>query len=279
MPEFTKLGLVNKALTKIGAKIITDLDSTEEPNSVIMSGLYDQCRIEVLEEYPFSFAVQTVVPIPLNPPTWATSTNYSVGQFVIESNLIYLCAISNLSGVFADDLTAGDWVLQAGYVPLLLTLPVMNDGISLAYALPDDFLSLYMLNIQSAQYRIEELKAPYVTTSEVVLTSDTPGLVMRYVFDNDDPTTYSGKFYDALACKLALESCFKISEAAQYAAKMEADYAKALSSAMTADSKNNAPDQAIANEWFIARLAGSGSVVGLPNGNVGFFPNPFNPDF
>lgn len=274
-----KLALVNKALIKIGAKTITDLSSTTEPNAVIMNALYPQCLNELQEEYPWTFCTSTFVPIPLNPPAWVTATQYNVGMFVAQSNLIYVCAIANTSGTFATDLTAGDWVLQAGYVPLLTALPIMNDGITLAYAIPTDFRMLYMLNIPSAQYRIEELRPPIVTTQTIALLSDTPGLVMRYGFTNDDPTTYSAKFYEALACKLAYEACFKISEAAQYAAKLEGDANRALLSAISVDSKNNAPDQPIANEWFVARLAGSGVVTGLPNGNIGFFPDPYNPNF
>lgn len=275
----TKLGIVNKALIKVGAKTITSLTSTTEPNAVIMNALYAMCLTELLEDNPYSFAIQTVVPIPLNPQTWATQTNYAIGTFVQQSNLIYVCAIANLSGVFATDLSNGYWVLQAGYVPLLLPLPVMNDGVSVAYALPSDFMSLYLVSIPNAQLRIEMLKPPYITTATVCLLSDTPGLVIKYVFNNDDPTTYSTKFTEALCCKLAYEACFKISEAAQYATKLEADCSRAIASAMSSDSNNNSPDESLANEWFIARLAGSGVVSGLPNGNIGFFPDPFNPQF
>lgn len=275
----SKLKLVNKALIKIGAKTITNLTSTTDPNSLIMNALYDQCREEVLEEYPWSFAIQQVPLVPLNPSAWITSNLYLVGQYVLQSNLIYVCAIQHTSVVFATDLAAGKWVLQSGVAPLLTPIPAMNDGIQYVYQLPSDWLSLYLLNVPCAQIREQILKAPYLAVSTFCLLSDTIGLIVRYVFNNDDPTTYSAKFYDTLACKLAYEACFKISEAAQYSAKMESDYAKALISAMAADSKNNSPDQAIANEWFIARLAGSGVVSGLPNGNIGFFPNPYEPGF
>lgn len=276
---YTKLTLVNKALIKIGAKTITDLASTTEPNAVIMNKLYEQCRDEVAEEGPFSFFIQQVALVPLNPQAWVTGNLYIVGTYVLQGGAIYVCAIQHTSGVFATDLTAGDWVLQSGIAPLLLPLPTMNDGVQYAYAIPSDYVSLYMVNVPFAQIREQVVKTPFLATSTFCLLSDQAALVARYVYRNDDPATYSSKFYDALACKLALEACFKISEAAQYAAKMESDYNKALMSALSADSKNNSPDQGIANEWFIARLAGSGVVTGLPNGNIGFFPDPFNPDF
>lgn len=162
---------------------------------------------------------------------------------------------------------------------LAATLIEFNDGINIAYGIPADFMSLYLVNQPGCLYRIEQLKSPIVPATIMAFLSDTPNLIIKYIADNDDPTTYSAKFTDALACKLALGCCFKISEAATLKQGIEAEYQRALLSAMAADSKNQIPDELIANEWFIARLAGSGAVSGLPNGNIGFFPNPYNPDF
>lgn len=223
----SKIIIANKALYKIGAKRISSLDDNSQ-NSILINDIYPSCLEELLEEHPWSFAVNTI------PMTTLT---------------------------------------------LSIPLPVMNDGISVAYGLPADFLYIYLLS-SPAQYRLETLKPPYVSNNMLAILSDTPGMsAMKYVFLNDDPTTYSSKFVDALATKLALELCFKVSEAATLAAAMETRYQKALLSAISTDSNSSTPDQAIANEWFIARLAGSGAVSGLPNGNIGFFPDPFNPDF
>lgn len=175
------------------------------------------------------------------------------------------------------------WSFAVQAVPLAtlalsVALPVMNDGIQYAYGLPADFIDVYMLS-QPAFYRIETVKPPYVASATVALLSDQATISgMRYVFNNDDPTTYTAKFIEALSTKLALECCFKISEAAALVGAMEGKYQKALISAISVDSNNSSPDQSIANEWFIARLAGSGAVSGLPNGNIGFFPDPYNPE-
>lgn len=162
---------------------------------------------------------------------------------------------------------------------LSATLVDFSDGISVAYGLPTGFLSLYLVNMPAVQYRIEQLQPPIVTAPVTAFLSDAPGLAIKYVFFNDNPTTYSAKFTDALACRIAYEACFKISEAGTLKQGLQTDYQRALLSAMAADSKNQIPDENIANEWFIARLAGSGVVSGLPNGNIGFFPDPYNPDF
>ena len=47
-----------------------------------------------------------------NPPTdWLTATNYTARDTVFHENSFYRAAVSHQSGVFADDLAGGDWVL------------------------------------------------------------------------------------------------------------------------------------------------------------------------
>lgn len=46
--------------------------------------------------------------------TWLTATEYAVGQRVSESGSYYACVVSHTSGTFADDLTAGRWILTSG---------------------------------------------------------------------------------------------------------------------------------------------------------------------
>ncbi len=60
---------------------------------------------------------------------------------------------------------------------------------------------------------------------------------------------------------------------------MEALYQRDLISAIGSDSNSGTPDDAIANTWFVARLAGSGAVSGLPDGNVGWNADPYNAGF
>ena len=76
-----------------------------------------------------------------------------------------------------------------------------------------------------------------------------------------------------LETSLAYECCFKISEAAQYAAGMKTAYAEALMTATSSDDKSSVVDQPIQDEWLWARLAGSSSWISciVPGTNVGFF--------
>ena len=155
-------------------------------------------------------------------------------------------------------------IYTAPLVDLGLTLTDFGDGVSIAYQLPTDFVKPYMVNFKQALIRQEAIPG-----QGTCLLSDTEGLILKYVFLNQVPTTWSAKFYEAAACKLAKELCFKISEAAQYAAKQQSDYQLALMTAMSEDSKVSTPDQAFADEWFLERLAGANTWVVSPNGNIG----------
>lgn len=42
---------------------------------------------------------------------WVTSTVYAVGNLVAQGGSVYLCIVAHTSGVFATDLSSGDWVL------------------------------------------------------------------------------------------------------------------------------------------------------------------------
>jgi hypothetical protein len=149
-----------------------------------------------------------------------------------------------------------------------------SDGVSIAYALPSDYLSLRAVNFPSAVIQQEKL-----TTGAIALLSDTPGLKIKYTFKNDDPTTYTAKFIDALACMIAKQCCFKLVEGNQNSTKLEADYSKAIMTAIADDSKTSTPEQPYQDEWFIARLSGSSVVVGNPDGRIGYLGPGFGSFF
>jgi hypothetical protein len=114
--NFAQLGLWNKAIYKIGAKrlVASDINSpssSSNPAAQYLTDIWQYELQEFLEEHPWSFAVQTVPLVPLNPPDWVTSTTYSVGQYVqYTDGNIYVCAIAHTSGTFATDLSNGDWL-------------------------------------------------------------------------------------------------------------------------------------------------------------------------
>jgi len=57
----------------------------------------------------FNSNLQTYTP---TATTWVTSHAYTVGQYVIQSSLRYLCSIAHTSGTFATDLSNNKWKLM-----------------------------------------------------------------------------------------------------------------------------------------------------------------------
>ena len=98
--------------------------------------------------------------------------------------------------------------------------------------------------------------------------------MMKYISDNDDPTTYSAKFYEALACKLAKEACYKLTESVKYLDKISADYGQAFITAAASDGQMSTADQIEESEWEFSRLAGSSGFVYYPGQalNIGYYP-------
>lgn len=179
--------------------------------------------------------------------------------------------------VLGETLSEHPWTFAVQIVALAsLTLSVAIPTVDVtwyAYALPADYLKVYKL-LPNSRFLIRTLKTPYVASPTLALLTDNSSLTgVHYVFNNTDPTSYTDKFCDALSLNLARKLCFKISEAAQYAAAIKAEYKESLTSAISDDSNNETPDQPIADEWFVARLSGSAPLVGLgpDNNNVGFY--------
>lgn len=60
----------------------------------------------------FRFYADSGQVIVTSPDAWITSTPYVVGDYVLESSIVYYCLIDHTSGTFATDLSNGDWVAQ-----------------------------------------------------------------------------------------------------------------------------------------------------------------------
>lgn len=50
-------------------------------------------------------------------PAWITATQYLPGDYVIQGGVQYLCILTHTSGIFATDLSSGDWTAQNFFQP------------------------------------------------------------------------------------------------------------------------------------------------------------------
>jgi hypothetical protein len=143
------------------------------------------------------------------------------------------------------------WVLTQ-----LVTAPVFtDDGCTIAYSLPPDFIKATFLSDRSALWKIEA-----AADGTKILVSDTASLKIKYTFKNDNPDTYSPKFITTLVLRLALELCFKIAEAAKYTEAIHKEYEAALASAISSDSQPGSPDQMIQDAGDRARYIGAAAL-------------------
>lgn len=258
----SKLSVSNQALQLIGARTITDFsDGSAEADAV--SAIYDDTRDEFLVESPWTFARFRTIPVTITKPTttpsaWVTATAYTVGQYVLQSSINYVCLVAHTSGTFATDLAAGKWT------PAADALTVTFDNISVVYFLPSDFLKLYQIS-QSSNHQVEFWSLNGTKTK--VLLSDTANMGIVYIFQNDDPSTYYPKARKAFIKRLAAELTLHLTSSGRTRKDLLTEYETVdLPMAEAEDSQQGTPLQADAFEWERARFIGSSPI---------FPPQPF----
>jgi hypothetical protein len=295
----TKVTCANGALSKIGVARITTLADTSK-QAIIINSIYSDQLDYVISQHPWTFATKTILLTPMavlwatgtsyqkgnyvvvgavvykclvanvssnftvdlasaywTANNWATLTAYVVGDFVNQGGVIYVCATPHTSGTFATDLASVYWIAQTN---VTVSIPNFSDGVSLAYLLPTDWVEAYKWNFDSAIRRIES----------GIIYSDTAGLAVKYIWHNDTPSTYSASFIEAFETKMAAEACYDLTNNKDIGLKLLAEFDEKLNQAISKDSQGSTPDQAIANEWLIARLGGSNGPPNLP-GQVSFY--------
>lgn len=295
----TKLTIYNKALVLCGSRrLAATTDDVEEQR--IVSDVYDDCRDDVLMEHPWTFAQKRAELIDMTHPdvdlwetatsyvvgdtvfyndvvyncliantsdvfsvdlaaakweeklTWVTATGYALGDQVYESGLNYTCLEAHTSGTFATDLTAVKWILSE-------VLTMTEDGMSYVFYRPTDYLEVSMFSNRLAQIKVEESR----------ILSNVSELKMIYTFQLDTPSLYTSQFRNALAGKIAAETCFALTESATKAEKLLEKYLNVtLPRATFSDSTQGSPMEARDDEWVVARQINTSGIYGLSSDTV-----------
>ena len=159
--------------------------------------------------------------------------------------------ITKFYDVIRDEvLSEAIWTFAQKRVALatLVETPVFtDDGVTICYALPTDFIKLNFVSDPSAIIKIEGGK----------LLSNTAGLKIQYTFRNDDPSTYYPKFITALATRLAAAICFNLSESVTKAKDLLSEYeGSLLPRAGSSDAQQGSRLQVEQSEWENARQGG-----------------------
>lgn len=131
------------------------------------------------------------------------------------------------------------------------------------YALPANCLRV--LGVVNAAGRVKKPK-PFQRASyngQIVLLTDTESPVWRYVFFNEDATTYSPEFVDVVAAALAARLAMPLTRKRELAKEAAAAYktAVAIASAADANENNQNGDPDYVPEWFQERGYNDGNTV------------------
>ncbi len=143
------------------------------------------------------------------------------------------------------------------------TPAMTEDGISVVYSLPPDFVKLNFTSDRRALVKVENNR----------ILSDTNDLKILYTYRNDDPVKYFAKFTQALVARLAAEICFTLTESVKKTEGLHRLYEDvALPSAVSVDSQQGSPVEGMQDQWLDARIFGTGGFATTPTGNNAWHP-------
>ena len=115
------------------------------------------------------------------------------------------------------------------------------------YSLPNDFLRLIRDNetLQAVDWRIEGL---------FIITKDASPLKIRYVSKVTDPNSFDPLFREALACKLALQTCKEVTGSDSAKDRVTKEYVFAIAQARQTSAIEKEAQEFPIDEWLNARL-------------------------
>ena len=117
------------------------------------------------------------------------------------------------------------------------------------FTLPADFLRLLPKDpeedINDLDWRIEGKK---------IATNDTAPLEVRYIYRVEDPNDFDPLFVETLACRIALQTCEKLTQSNAKKAAITQEYKDAIAEAKRTNGIENVPREPPADTWDTARL-------------------------
>jgi hypothetical protein len=115
------------------------------------------------------------------------------------------------------------------------------------FSLPNDYLRILLdpEDQSVVDWRIEGLH---------IVTKDAAPLEIRYIARIEDPNFYDSLFIEALACKLALETCEDVTGSTSKKESVKDDYGFAVAEAKRLGSIERAEQDHPDDEWLEARL-------------------------
>lgn len=172
-----------------------------------------------------------------------------------------------LNSIFAStrdaELRRHSWKFAIKRVTLSATTTTPEFGYSYEYLIPSDFIRLltigdYYITSETIGVYYREYhgagieKSLFEVEGQSILTDLGGPLKVRYIFREDDPQKYDPLFIDALACKLAFDTCADIIDASpRDVARLDEMYKQSIRDARRLNALER-PPQKRATGTFIA---------------------------
>lgn len=142
------------------------------------------------------------------------------------------------------------------------TLPALADappwGFKSQFQSPADCVRLVQINdFDLSQNQIDYRQAPapsYQLEGSLILTDLPAPLKVRYLRRVTDPALMDASFVQALACRLAAETCEEILQSAQKKSLLLQEYRGAVRSAWMNDAIEKSPEAPADDSWIMGRL-------------------------
>lgn len=239
----TETDIANLALSMIGGKNLTALDTDNTPQAIACRRWFDPARDEALASHPWNFAMQRW----RNEITWTsivgvaladsgtgeirvthTGHGFQTGYRVTIRNVEgvpnangtwYITRINNNIFDLNDSVFSGTHVSGTGE---FVRVPLF--GWDYQHTLPDDCLRVHRVNGQEAN---EEDSVPYSVELGKLLTNQDI-VTVRYVYKNETTTEWSQHFINAFALLLGSYIAQDLTGPAGKAAELRGRYEQVI---------------------------------------------------
>jgi hypothetical protein len=131
-------------------------------------------------------------------------------------------------------------------------------GYGYAYQLPVDFIKLVQINDifiapSMTDYRTGD-DSPYSIEGTQILTDFSAPLKIRYVSNVTDAGLFDPLFCEMMASRLALESCYSITQSREGVNQAKDDYKAAMREAFLSNAVAKPPQGIADDSWMLGRL-------------------------
>lgn len=128
-----------------------------------------------------------------------------------------------------------------------------TSGWDYTYVLPDDFLRVLNVSSSEDDSGVVPYALEFQTGVDRALLCNSNTVYLRYIFDCDDASIFSGPFRDALSWLLARDFAAALSKSTSAAELADRSFVRALNKAKSIDGVEDWPEKMAEGDWISSR--------------------------